>query len=230
MLLSQLSIFADSVTPQFSITKQRIDTQESISDYAISANGQYLLVVRKQSQILELLNATDFSLIKSMPIPKKEMAQHNKKIDFIYNAVSRQSFIIGMGSSNLIWEILYEENPLPVYNGLMHDYRMSEGLVKDESDFPVRIIKPASRTNIPISSYYFYPVSGLFFIARDKKVEVIQLDARQTIATITLEQIPNLAVSSVNILNDTPHLLVPFLNKSGVTSINMNSWTVTETK
>ena len=67
----------------------------------------------------------------------------------------------------------------------------------------------------------------------DKKVEVIQLDARQTIATINFKEKPDLTASVQQEIKDTPHLLVPFLNESGVTgitSINMNSWTATETK
>ena len=86
------------------------------------------------------------------------------------------------------------------------------------------------KTSIPISSYYFYSVKGFLFIARDKTIEVIQLDARQTIATIILDDIPNLAISRVKTINDTPHLLVPFLNVPAVTSITMDHWTATETK
>lgn len=230
LLLSQLLLFADSTTLQLNnnIEKVKANTEQSMSDYATSADGQYLLGMREQSKVLELLNASDLSLIKAIPI--EEMVEPNNKIDFVFSASSRQSFIVGIGSSNQLLEILYEDNPLPVYNGVMHDYRLGEGLVRDQSYFPVRIIKPAGKTSIPISSYYFYSVKGFLFIARDKTIEVIQLDARQTIATIILDDIPNLAISRVKTINDTPHLLVPFLNIPGVTSITMDSWTATEAK
>ena len=228
LLLSQLLLFADSTTLQLKDNKVKANTEQSLSDYATSADGQYLLGMREQSKVLELLNASDLSLIKAIPI--EEMVEPNNKIDFVFSASSRQSFIVGIGSSNQLLEILYEDNPLPVYNGVMHDYRLGEGLVRDQSYFPVRIIKPAGKTSIPISSYYFYSVKGFLFIARDKTIEVIQLDARQTIATIILDDIPNLAISRVKTINDTPHLLVPFLNIPGVTSITMDSWTATEAK
>ena len=231
LLLSQLSLSADSVVntePQFKVISEKVKNEQSIGNYAISSEGKLLLVVRKQPQILELLNASDFSVIKAIPVQKA--TGQNKKIDFVFNAASRQSFIIGMGGDNLIWEMLYEDNPLPVYNGVMHDYRLGEGSVRDQSQFPVRIIKPAGKTNIPISSYYFYPASGLFFITRDKVIEVIQLDARQTIATIDFKERPNLTASVQHEIKHIPHLLVPFLNKSGVISINMNSWTAIEVK
>ncbi len=228
LLLSQLLLFADSTTLQLKDNKVKANTEQSLSDYATSADGQYLLGMREQSKVLELLNASDLSLIKAIPI--EEMVEPNNKIDFVFSASSRQSFIVGIGSSNQLLEILYEDNPLPVYNGVMHDYRLGEGLVRDQSYFPVRIIKPAGKTSIPISSYYFYSVKGFLFIARDKTIEVIQLDARQTIATIILDDIPNLAISRVKTINDTPHLLVPFLNILGVTSITMDSWTATEAK
>ncbi len=230
LLLSQLLLFADSTTLQLNnnIEKVKANTEQSMSDYATSVDGQYLLGMREQSKVLELLNASDLSLIKAIPI--EEMVEPNNKIDFVFSASTRQSFIVGIGSSNQLLEILYEDNPLPVYNGVMHDYRLGEGLVRDQSYFPVRIIKPAGKTSIPISSYYFYSVKGFLFIARDKTIEVIQLDARQTIATIILDDIPNLAISRVKTINDTPHLLVPFLNILGVTSITMDSWTATEAK
>ena len=228
LLLSQLLLFADSTTLQLKDNKVKANTEQSLSDYATSADGQYLLGMREQSKVLELLNASDLSLIKAIPI--EEMVEPNNKIDFVFSASSRQSFIVGIGSSNQLLEILYEDNPLPVYNGVMHDYRLGEGLVRDQSYFPVRIIKPAGKTSIPISSYYFYSVKGFLFIARDKTIEVIQLDARQTIATIILDDIPNLAISRVKTINDTPHLLVPFLNVPGVTSITLDHWTATEAK
>ncbi len=228
LLLSQLLLFADSTTLQLKDNKVKANTEQSLSDYATSADGQYLLGMREQSKVLELLNASDLSLIKAIPI--EEMVEPNNKIDFVFSASSRQSFIVGIGSSNQLLEILYEDNPLPVYNGVMHDYRLGEGLVRDQSYFPVRIIKPAGKTSIPISSFYFYSVKGFLFIARDKTIEVIQLDARQTIATIILDDIPNLAISRVKTINDTPHLLVPFLNVPGVTSITLDHWTATEAK
>ncbi len=228
LLFSQLSLFADSTSPQYKKIIEKVKIEQTIGDYAISTDGKYLLVVRKVSQALELLKASDFSLIKAIPI--QEAAGHNKKVDLVFNAVSRQSFIVGMGSSNKLWEILYEDNPLPVYNGVMHDYRLGEGLVRDQSQFPVRIIKLAGKTNNPITSSYFYPASGFLFIARSKTIEVIQLDARQTIATIVLGETPNLASSKVKIVKGTPHLSVPFLNRSDAKLINMKSWDVAEDK
>ena len=247
LLLFQFSLFADSSSyegsvgsvvndgPQVKIIKEKVKTEKSIGDYTISTDGKYLLVVRKQSQALELLNATDFSVMKTFS--DLGTTTHNKKIDIVFNIASRQSFIVGISSEkgvdNQIWEILYEDSPLPVYNGVMHDYRMNEGMVRDQSQFPVRIIKLAGQTFNPISSHYFYSESGFLFIARDKKVEVIQLDARQTIATIDFKEKPDLTASVQQEIKDTPHLLVPFLNDSGVTGvtrINMNSWTATQTK
>jgi hypothetical protein len=226
LLLSQLSIFADSAHSEFRRIEEKAKTEQNIRDYAISTDGQYLLVVRKQPQVLELLNASDSSLIKVFSI--QHIAGQNINIDFVFNAESRQSFIVGMGGSNQLWEVLYEDNPLPVYNGVMHDYRLGEGLVRDQSQFPVRIIKPAGKTNISISSYYFYPVSGLLFIARGKIIEVIQLDARQTIATTMLNEVPDLYSSKVKTIKDSPHLLVPFLNKPGAKLINIRSWVISE--
>ena len=225
LLSSQLSLFADCNTQAINENKLKVNTQQSISDYAISADGKYLLRVGDQLRVLELLNASDLSLIKVIPI--EGAVDAITKVDFVFSASSRQSFIVGMGSANQLWEILYEDNPLPVYNGVMHDYRLGEGLVRDKNRFPIRIIKPASKSSIAITSYFYYADSGLLFIARDKKIEVIQLDARQTIASIIIDEIPNLTTSRVDIKNDTPHFLVPFLNSSNSLSINMNSWTIT---
>ncbi len=237
LFVTQLTLSADSASRQLQIIKEKLNVEQSISDYAISVNNRFVLVARKQTQKLELLNAADLNLIKVVSV--KELTAHNNKIDFIFSANSRQSFIVGIGSSNHLLEVIYEENPLPVYNGVMHDYRLGEGLVRDQSHFPIRIIKPAGKTNIPITSYYFYSLKGLLFIARDKTVEVIQLDARQSIATMTFEDIPNLNQSRIQTNKtdslaeqdrSTLYLLVPFFDKQGITSINMNSWETTIVK
>ncbi|WP_299879096.1 hypothetical protein [uncultured Cocleimonas sp.] len=236
-LLFQFSLFADSASyegsvgsvvnddPQVKIIKEKVKTEKSIGDYAISTDGKYLLVVRKQSQALELLDASDFSVMKSFPV---QGTTAHKKIDIVFNIASRQSFIVGISSEkgvdNQLWEILYKDSPLPVYNGVMHDYRMNEGMVRDQSQFPVRIINLVGKTFNPITSYYFYADSGFLFIARAKAIEVIQLDARQTIATIVLNEIPNLTRSKLITVKGTPHLSVPFLGKPGTKLINMKNW------
>ena len=222
LILLQQYLFADYSNSQLKKIEEKVNAVQNVSDYAISADAQYLLIKRNHPVRLELLSALDLSLIKTLKMPAT--ITHNTKVDFIYNVDSRQSFIIGMGSINQLWEILYEDNPLPVYNGVMHDYRLGEGLVRDQSHFPIRIIKPSSNTSIPITSYFFHSIDGLLFIGRDKTIEVIQLDARQTISTLVLDEIPNLAMSKIKTINDTPHLFVPFLNSPNMTRINMRSW------
>ena len=229
VILSPCIINAGSYDQATNKIEEKMNAEKNIQDYAISADGRYLLVVREQSQSVELLNAKKFSLIKTLTVSDAETGHANTNIDFVFSANTRDSFIVGMGASNQLWEILYEENPLPVYNGIMHDYRLGEGLVRDQSHFPIRII-PLVKTDISISSYYLYETRGLLFINRDKNIEVIQLDARQTIAKITFKIKPNLTASKMISKNDTPHLFVPFLDKQGVTMINIKTWAVTETK
>ncbi len=229
-IIFQQFLLADSSSSLHEKIISRISTGNTVKEVVFSEDGRYLLVSYENPFSLKLYTSNDKRLLKQhwLSTPSSKTANNPRLTDFIFDAPSRQSFIAGFGNTNQLWEILYEDNPLPIYNGVMHDYRLDEGLVRDQSQFPMRIIRLAGKPNIPISSYYFYPPSGLLFIARDKIIEVIQLDARQTIATIDFNGKPDLSASIQQQIKHIPHILVPFFNQSGAKLINIRSWVITE--
>ena len=95
---------------------------------AVSADDRYVLVGNYLPQNLVLLDARDLSVIKV--IPATDDFGKGSRVSAVYTAPPRQSFIVALKDIKEVWEISYADHPPPVYGGLVHDYRMGEGLAE----------------------------------------------------------------------------------------------------
>ncbi len=81
------------------------------------------------------------------------------------------------------WEISYADNPEPVYEGLVHDYRAREGLA-DPRPFALRRIP----LDTPITGAWLdRPAKHLFGIRGGRHVDVINLDVRRRVDSFELD-------------------------------------------
>ena len=194
---------------------------------ATSADGRYRMVVNDLSS-LTILNTHDLSPIKVISIPTRSTGSNksSEEIISIYTAPARQSFIVTIGDIAEVWEISYKDDPLPVYNGLMHDYRLGEGVAMESARFPISRIRLENCHPPCFDNLTIYPPSGLLIRYAEKKIHVLQMDARREIAKIDSEDIPDLASSII--LNDSNNLILatPYKNKSKISFIDMNSWKI----
>ena len=135
----------------------------------------------------------------------------------VYDAPLRRSFLVALPGIAELWEVSYDTQAEPIFDGLVHDYRMGEGLAKP-GYFGVR------RTKIPV------PWSDLYFTddgrnvvaltespapapAADKALaaasgtsvvsaRVINLDIRREMVTVVLAAKPNSATDFMVVSGD----------------------------
>ena len=189
---------------------------------AVSSDGRYLLAANEQPKSLVILNASNLEPIKLIEIPR--LNGKSSRVGSIFTAEKRQSFIVALKDQGEIWEIFYKDNPLPVYNGLMHDFRLGEGLAKQQGRFPISQIKVNDWSDECLDNLVFYPASDSLIIRNGKQLQVLQMDARRKIAEMELTDSPNLGISVIWNENNIPLLATANLNKSGVNIIDMNTW------
>ncbi len=95
---------------------------------AVSADDRFVMVGNYLPHSLVVLDARDLGLVKVIPV--QDDFGHGSRVSAVYTAPPRESFIVALKDLKEVWEISYARDPEPVYRGLMHDYRMGEGLAE----------------------------------------------------------------------------------------------------
>ncbi len=86
---------------------------------------------------LAVLSAADGRELRRIPLlDRQRRAGH---VAWILDLPRRRSLIVGFGDLPEAWELPYGDKGEPVYDGLVHDYRMGEGIA-DRGPLPVRRI------------------------------------------------------------------------------------------
>ncbi|MFZ0792101.1 MAG: cytochrome D1 domain-containing protein, partial [Chromatiaceae bacterium] len=187
---------------------------------AVSGDGRYVAVANYLPHTLLILDARDLAPLKLIPV--QDDTGKGSRVSAVYAAPPRQSFVAALKDIPEVWEILVADDPLPVYNGPMHDYRMGEGTALEPGPFPVR----RTRLDDYLDDFFFdqsYQV--LIGAARDgKNGQVVNLDVRRKIAELDLDGMPHLG-SGITWERDGHTLLAtPHLEKPEVSVIDLATW------
>jgi WD40 repeat protein len=187
---------------------------------AVSGDGRYVAVANYLPHSLVILDARDLAPLKLIPVQDDQ--GKGSRVSAVYAAPPRQSFVAALKDIPEVWEILVADDPLPVYNGPMHDYRMGEGTALEPGPFPVRRTRLADY----LDDFFFdqsYQV--LIGAARDgSQGQVVNLDVRQKIAELDLDGMPHLG-SGITWERDGHTLLAtPHLKKAEVSVIDLKTW------
>ena len=187
---------------------------------AVSGDGRYVAVANYLPHNLVLLDARDLLPLKVIPV--QDDAGKTSRVSAVYAAPPRHSFVAALKDIPEVWEILVADEPLPVYNGPMHDYRMGEGTALVKGPFPVR----RTRLDGFLDDFFFtqnYQV--LIGAARDgSQGQAVNLDVRQRVATLDLDGMPHLS-SGITWERDGRTLLAtPHLSKPEVSVIDLGTW------
>lgn len=112
----------------------------------------------------------------------------------VFDAAPRRSFVVVFDRMPELWEISYDPQAEPIYQGLVHDYRLREGIAEPGFLNPRR-----TRLDAPLRDLGF-DSSHAFVIARapdqadgQAVLCLVQLDVRRTIAVFTLRGDPDTA-------------------------------------
>ena len=188
---------------------------------AVSADDRYILVGNYLPQDLVLLDARDLSLIKV--IPAMDDFGKGSRVSAVYTAPPRQSFIVALKDIKEVWEISYADHPPPVYSGLVHDYRLGEGLA-ETGRFPVRRIK----LDDYLDDFFFdQTYEHLIGASRDgNKGQVVNLIVGRRIADVDLPGLPHLGSGITWPWNDTTVLATPNLRQGVLSIIDTANWKI----
>jgi hypothetical protein len=157
----------------------------SSRNVALSGDGRYLLVANEQPHTLVVLDARDLALRERIEV--RDDAGKSSRVSAVHDAPARSSFIVALSDIPELWELRYDEGAPPVYPGLVHDFRLGEG-VPVPGDFPPRRV----RLDAPLADLLFDPdqLYVLGIVAGGSRIQAVDLDTRRRLATLDLPGLP----------------------------------------
>lgn len=185
---------------------------------AVSGDGRYAMVANYYPNTLVALDTRDLSPIRVIDV--KDDQGKSSRVSAVYDAAPRHSFVAALKDIPEVWEMSYDDQPPPVYPGLVHDYKMAEGLVLP-GPFATRRI----RLDDFLDDFFFDAnYDHLIGASREGKGQVINLNIARKIASIDLPGMPHLGSGISWIYQGKRVLASPNLKEGLVTVIDMKNW------
>ena len=112
----------------------------------------------------------------------------------VFDAAPRRSFIVLFESLPQLWEVSYDPQAEPIYQGLVHDYRLGEGIAEPGFLNPRRTLLDAPLRDPGFDSSHAFVIARAPDQADGQAVLfLVQLDLRKTLAVFTLHGDPDTA-------------------------------------
>ncbi|MEI8028991.1 MAG: cytochrome D1 domain-containing protein [Comamonadaceae bacterium] len=200
----------------------------NMRNVAVSGDGRWVMAANYLPNTLVLFDA-DLKLVRSYAVTTLD-GKTSSRVSAVYDAAPRHSFVVALKDIAELWEISYDPKAEPIYDGLVHDYKMGEGIAKP-GFLGVR------RTSLeePLDDFFFdqsYRHAIGTTRPRDNiqpQAQVVNLDVRRRIATFALSGMPHLGSGITFAWNGTVVLASPNLKDGAVTVVDMKTWAVVKT-
>lgn len=185
---------------------------------AVSGDGRFAMVANYLPHTLVVLDTTDMTPIRVIDVKSRD--GKSSRVSAVYDAAPRKSFVAALKDIPEVWELSYDEQAEPVYEGHVHDYKMGEALAT-RGPFPVR--------RIELDDYlddFFFDAGYRHLVgaSREGRGQVVNLDVRRKIASIDLPGMPHLGSGITWEYEGRPVLATPNLKEGVVTVVDMKSW------
>jgi hypothetical protein len=191
---------------------------------AISKDGKHLAVANYLPNTLTILSTADLSVEKVFEVADRD--GNPSRVSAVYQAPTRDSFILALKDAPEIWEIATDPNAEPVYEGFIHTQRkgMTEAIPSSQGLFARRRILVSE----PLDDFFFDPdYRNLIGAARDgARGVVVNLNVGREIAELPLPGMPHLG-SGITWLRDGRRVMAtPHLKEAKLSVIDIEDWKV----
>jgi len=183
-----------------------------------SSDGRWLLQADNEARTLVATDAASGAVVRRIPVADKR--GKTSRVTRIVDAPPRKSFVVLLADIAEAWELSYDPKAEPVYDGLVHDYRMGEGIA-DRGPFAVRRVA----LDAPL-------VDGLFsedhryLVARAGAgiVHVVNLDVRRVIERLRVDGDPAPSRGVSWKANGVPRFAFPDARGTRVFLLTADGW------
>jgi WD40 repeat protein len=196
-------------------TEVRVGTM--LHDIALSADGQWLIAGDQAPASLIMFDAS-LNRVKTWAAATRD-GKTASRVAAIADAPSRQSFVVALRDVAELWLISYDPKAEDIYEGLVHDFRMGEGL-------PMRGFHNVKRIALG------EPMLSLGFDAGEidaigntpSGVQVVNLDVRRRVALLPTSGTPQPNASANFVSSGADLLAMRNLEHGAVDVFETQTW------
>jgi cytochrome c553 len=207
----------------------------NMRNVAVSGDGQWVMAANYLPHTLALFDA-DLNLVRTYAATTLD-GKSSSRVSAVYDAAPRRSFVVALKDIPQLWEISYDPKAEPIFDGLVHDYKMGEGLARPGT-FGVR----RTQLDEPLDDFFFdQSYRHVLGATRPKGAgepgpkgdaplgaQVVNLDIRRKITELPIAGMPHLGSGITFAWNGTTVLASPNLMGSGsggtLDVIDMKTW------
>ena len=196
----------------------------NMRNVAVSGDGKFVMAANTLPRTLALFDAS-LNLVKSYPATTLD-GKAASRVSAVYDAAPRRSFVVALKDIPELWEISYEPQAEPIFDGYVHDYKMGEAIAK-----PGYLGVRRTPLDEPLDDFFFDQSYRNVLGATRPKTEngaataqVVNLDARRKIADLPIAGMPHLGSGITFAWNGTTVLASPNLKGGSVDVIDMKTW------
>jgi len=195
---------------------------------AVSADGKWVLVGNYLPHTLVLLDS-ELNLVKSIAVSDLAGKQ-SSRVSAVYDAAPRKSFVVALKDLPELWEISYDPQAAPIYDGYVHDYKMGEGIALPGFLNPRR----TALEDILDDFYFDDSYTNVFGASRPKegategRGQVVNLAVRRKIADLALPGMPHLGSGIAWTWRGRRVMATPNLKDGLISIIDTRDWTTVQ--
>jgi len=194
---------------------------------AISKDGHWLAVANYLPRTLTILATKDLSVKRIFDVTARDGTP--SRVSAVYQAPTRDSFILALKDVPEIWEIATDPNADPVYEGYVHSHEegMVEGIASSKGLFARRRIGLSE----PIDNFFFDPdYRNVIGTTRDRaRGVVVNLIVGREVAELPLAGMPHLGSGITWQRKGRRVMAVPHLREGKLSVIDVKDWSVIDT-
>lgn len=193
--------------------------QETVA-LALSHDGRYLMAANRAPGTLVGLDARTLAPLRVLEA--KDRQGKASAVAEIRTLPGRRSFVAVMRDIPELWELSYDERAEPIFEGMVHDYKMGEGLAL-KGPFPPRrtLLDP------PLTHFYFDSSSAhVVGAGPGGLLQVIHLDIRRKIGELRLDGAARPDQGVRIDWQGAPALLLPHQDGALLSVLDLRAWQV----
>jgi mono/diheme cytochrome c family protein len=195
----------------------------NMRNVAVSGDGRWVMAANYLPHTLALFDA-ELNLVKTFAAATLD-GKSSSRVSAVYDAAPRKSFIVALKDIPELWEISYDPNAAPIYDGYVHDYKMGEGIAKPGLHGIRRTLLDEPLDDFFFDQGYRHALGATRAKADGQpSAQVVNLDIRRKIAELPIAGMPHLGSGITFAWQGTTVLVSPNLKDGALDVIDMNTW------
>lgn len=196
----------------------------NMRNVAVSGDGQWVMAANYLPHTLALFDA-DLNLKQTYAAATLD-GKTGSRVSAVYDATPRHSFVVALKDIPELWEISYDPQAAPIFDGYVHDYKMGEGIAR-----PGFLGVRRTPLDEPLDDFFFdQSYRHALGATRPKSgdgaatAQVVNLDVRRKIADLPIAGMPHLGSGITFAWNGSTVLASPNLKGGAIDVIDMKTW------